>query len=129
MARWLHAWGWVALWLLLVGRGSHAFPIGLFSALATAVLLVPGIYLPLVLMRREDAPDLSGELSAPLAAALAGLVFSAVVLGTASLFGFWDQRPRGATLVGLVVAVIALHVLAAVCIGFAERWLWPEDDD
>lgn len=129
MTRWLHAWGWVVLWLWIVGRSGHAFPIGLGSALVLAVLLVPGIYLPLVLMRREDTPDLSGELSAPLAVALGGLFFSSVVLGAVSLLGYWDQRPRGATLANLAVGIVGLHVLAAGSIALAEWRLWPQDDD
>ena len=129
MKRWLQAWAWVALWLWVLGRATHAFPVGLPGAAVLGALLTPGIYLPLVLARREEAPDVSGELSAPLAVALAGLVFSLVVLGALSLLGHWDQRPRGASFAGVAAAVVGLHVAAALCTGLAERWWWGDPDD
>lgn len=129
MARWLHAWGWTALWLLLLGRASHAFPVGVAGAALLGLALVPGVYLPLRLAQREQAVDLSGELSAPLAVLVGGVFVSFLVLGGASLFGYWDQRPRGATMAGVAGAVLGLHLLGALCIAVAERWLWPSSDD
>lgn len=94
MTRWLHAWGWVVLWLWIVGRSGRAFPIGLGSALVLAVLLVPGICLPLVLMRREDAPDLSGELSAPLAGLAVGIVGLHVLAAGSIALAEWRLWPQ-----------------------------------
>lgn len=129
MGRWAHAWGWTALWLLVLGRSTQAFPVGAAGAALLGLALVPGVYLPLVLMRRERSPDLSGSLSAPLTVLLGGVFVSFLVLGGASLFGYWDQRPRGATMHGVAAAVVGLHVLGALCIGAAEHWLWPRDQD
>ena len=123
MLRWLHAWGWTVLWLLIVGRSGHAFPVTLGSALVLGVLLLPGVYLPLRLALKERSADLSGELMAPLAMALAGVFVSFVVLGFLSVLGFWDQRPDHATSAGVAVAVVALHVFASISIFLGERWL------
>ena len=123
MLRWLHAWGWTVLWLLIVGRSGHAFPVTLGSALVLGVLLLPGVYLPLRLALKERNADLSGELMAPLAMALAGVFVSFVVLGFLSVVGFWDQRPAHATSAGVAVAVVALHVFASISIFLGERWL------
>ena len=128
MPRWLHAWGWTALWIFIVGRAGNAFPIGVAGALVLGLVLAPGVYLPLVLARHEREPDMSGELSAPLAVAVGGVFISFLVLGGASLSGHWDQRPRGATLGGVAGAVVGLHLAAALCIGLAERWLWADGD-
>jgi hypothetical protein len=129
MKRWLHAWAWVAVWLWLLGRATQAFPMGLPGAVVLGAVLTPGVYLPLVLLRREHGLDLSGELASPFAVALAGLVLSAVLLGGVSLLGHWDQRPRGAGIGGVVAVVLWLHVLASICIGVAERWLWGDEDE
>ena len=129
MLRWVHAWGWTALWLLLLGRIGQAFPVGLGSAAGMALLLTPGVYLPQVLAQREREPDLSGDLSAPLAVLLAGLFISFVLLGGFSLLGFWDKRPKGATVTGVAGAVLGLHLLAGLCIGLCERWLPSSADE
>jgi hypothetical protein len=129
MGRWAHAWAWTALWLLALGHATQAFPIGVAGALVKGLLLVPGVYLPIVLVRRETVVDLSGELSAPLAALVAGLFVTFLVLGFGSLFGYWDKRPRGATWGGVAGATLGLHLLAGACIVVAERFIWPEDGD
>lgn len=129
MWRWMHAWFWTALWIYILGRSTHAFPVGPMGAVILGAVLVAGIYLPLVLMRREREPDLSGDLSPPIAVALGGLFISALALGATGLFGYWDQRPRGATLSGLAGAIVALHLLVPACIAAVEHWLWPRDED
>ena len=87
MLRWAHAWGWTALCLLLSGRIGQAFPVSLGSAAVMALLLTPGVYLPLLLAQHEREPDLSGDLLASLAVALVGLFISFVLLGGLSLLG------------------------------------------
>lgn len=123
MLRAAHAWFWVAAWLYLLGRGTQAFPIGLVSAAVLGALLTPGIYGPLRLMERERSPDLSGDFSAPVAVAFAGLFISFAVLGFMSLMGFWDVRPAHATAFNVALAVVLLHGLAALCIALSEYWL------
>lgn len=129
LLRWLHAWAWVAFWVWAVGKASHAYPVNFANALGMGAILTPGVYLPWVLARRENEPELSGMLSAPLATALAGGFVSYLVLGSSSLLGYWDRRPRGATMGGVLAAVVVLHLVAAVCIALAEPRLLPEGDD
>ena len=123
MLRLAHAWFWVAAWLYLLGRGTQAFPIGVLRAVVLGAVLTPGIYGPLRLLRRERRPDLSGDFSAPVATAVAGLFISFVVLGFMSLMGFWDVRPRHAATFNLALAVVLLHGLAGLCIALSEYWM------
>ncbi|WP_298429790.1 hypothetical protein [Ottowia sp.] len=132
MLRWLHAWGWTVLWLLIVGRSGHAFPVTLGRALVLGVLLLPGVYLPLRLAIRKHRLDASELLFSSLPVGFAGMALSLMVLGFLSVVGFWDKRPPSATMVGLAVAVVMLHLLASASIFLTERWLRldaTEDDE
>jgi hypothetical protein len=71
-------------------------------------------------MLRERSADASGDLSAPLAVAVAGAFTSFVVLG---FFGFWDVRPAHATAFNVALSVLLLHGLGALCIALSEHWL------
>ncbi|MGC4008416.1 MAG: hypothetical protein QM805_05135 [Pseudomonas sp.] len=124
MLRLAHAWFWVALWLYVLGRGTQAYPIGLFGAMGLAVLLLPGIQMPLALARqRRRGLDPSGRASGPLLWGLAGALASFLVLSGVNLLAYWHMRPLGASLLWLMAAVLLLHLLASFCITVSARWL------